>query len=177
MLNLTINATGAEDLYQQIRDLAGPAVLAGYPDEALLAEVRQRMAKRGLLLIVKPADEGEGAQVDNAGDGDPVPPAPKGKPGRKPKAEAAPAAVATTEPPKPLDAATDTAKAMTMTEKPADAPAPTVDDVKKALDAFAAVKGQMPAREKIKSVGLSDRLMDVKPEKFGALIEALKLAA
>lgn len=175
MIDLHIHATDASDLYRQIRDLAGPAILEGYADEALLTEVRQRMAKKGLVVVVKPFEDGAADTVEAppATEDDTTVP-PKGRPGRKPRAVESPAPAAPApEGPKPVEPASDTAKAM------AEISATAIEDVKAALDAYAAIHGQMPAREIIKSVGGSARLMDVPPEKYGALVVALtvKVAA
>lgn len=174
MLDLSIHATDAADLYRQIRDLAGPAILEGYQDEALLAEVRQRMAKKGYVVTVKPFEDDTSA-TDTATNGD-TPEPPKGKPGRKPKAETAPAAIAHEAPkegPKLVDQSTDTAKAMAETTSTEAAPAATQDDVKAALNAYAAVHGQMPARAVMQKEGGCPRLMDIPPAKYGAVIAAL----
>lgn len=54
MIGLHFEAKTTADLYHQIRELAGPAVIEGYPDETILTEVRQRMAKKGFVVVVKP---------------------------------------------------------------------------------------------------------------------------
>jgi hypothetical protein len=53
MIGLHFEAKTTADLYHQIRDLVGPAVIEGYLDDALLAEVRQRMAKKGFVVQLK----------------------------------------------------------------------------------------------------------------------------
>lgn len=177
MLRLEIHAANSKELQAQLNDLAGTAGLACYSDEGLLSEVRQRMASKGLVVKVGPFEEPEDAD-GNAGGSDPVP-APKeekAKPGRKPKAavEAPPAAP---EAPKPIEPASDTAKAMAETSNVA---APSIEDVKAALNAYAGIHGQFPAREKIKLVlpeGATPRLMDVPAAQYGKLIAALKVAA
>lgn len=175
MLDLSIHATDAADLYRQIRDLAGPAILEGYQDEALLAEVRQRMAKKGFVVVIKPFEDDTSA-TDTATNGD-TPEPPKGnKRGPKPKtAEPTQALAAPDAPkggPKLVEPSTDTAKAMT--EKSTDAaPAATQDDVKAALNAYAAIHGQMPARAVMQKEGGCPRLMDIPPAKYGAVIAAL----
>lgn len=176
MFDLSIHATDASDLYRQIRDLAGPAMLEGYPDEALLTEVRQRMAKKGFVVVIRPF-ESETAGADEATTGgEPSPPdAPKGKPGRKPTTKA-PEATKTIEAPKPVEPASDTAKAMA---EQGEAVLVDLNAVKAALDAYAAVHGQMPARAIMQTVGGHARLMDIPVEKYIAVVRALavKVAA
>lgn len=173
MLRLEIQAANSKEMQAQINDLGSGGLIA-YSDEGLLSEVRQRMAAKGLVVKVVPFDDGTSAD-DNASTDVPVPTTEKekGKPGRKTKVTEPPSRfpLGAMEEPKPIDPASDTAKTTAETT-----PA-TIDDVKKALDAFAAVKGQVEARAKIQAIGGAPRLMDVPPDKFGALIEALKLAA
>lgn len=186
MLRLEIQATDAKDMQSKILDIAGSSGLAAFATEAILAELRERMAKDGLVVkVVKFADSGE--ETGDVAEEVPEtvkPPTKKElaaaaklaatQAAHEAAAEAAAAATTTREPPKTVDAASDTAKAMA--EK-SNVTTPTVDDVKTALNAFAAVHGQLKARAKIETAGGSPRLMDVKPEKYAGLIEALKVAA
>lgn len=168
--------------------------LSGFSFEALLAELRQRAAKDGNVVQIVKFESGEPAG--------PTPTEPtKNKPGRPRKpAATAPAAPAAPEPPKPIEPGTQqpaaSAAPETTVQAPATATAPaapesggsewgdddkstevTLDDVKASLNAYSAVHGQATTRKVMEEKGGALRLADIKPEKYGELVRALKVQA
>lgn len=95
-------------------------------------------------------------------------PAPRGR-GRPPKGGAAPATAAAA----PAEAA---AEPDPFAEAPPAAPAATIDEVRAALTALKTATTQENALAVLKSAGGADNLTSLKPEKYGAVVAAAKLA-
>lgn len=175
---VTMNIAGetAIDVMKQIGELA--ALAAGNPldkieTEALLAELRDRLAKNGQVVKIVPFDNektsGEGnspaattrgrqrkSQAEAASDGGA-------------KASAAPAAIEEAEQTIADNSPTVPANAEVTIMAPA-----TLEEVKSALNAFAAANGQVEARKIMQDAGGSAALKDVPVEKFNDLILALQ---
>jgi hypothetical protein len=177
--NVIINFTGntSVDVLAQIRSFAGGegADLSKLTTEDLLTEVRQRLASQNMVVKVLPfAEEGEGTG------GAPAPEPTKQRRTRKAsEPQAAPAtetAPLTAEQLAAYEAVSTTAAPELVIER---APATTtetasIDDVRSALNAYAAIHGQAKARELMQKKGGALVLMQVPADKYGTLVEALK---
>lgn len=180
-VNIHISADTAENALAQARALGGSAGLATIDNDALLAELRERMAKMDppMVVRVEPFETPTiGKVVEGAATMTP-------KRGRRPTVEKAPEPVSTglspgtteavVEEPKPIEPGT---QAEGGGDDCGDGAKPlTLDDVKAALNECGAIHGQAATRGVMQEHGGAARLMDVKPEKFDALVAALKKKA
>lgn len=179
-LHLTIAATNIEDMKAQCRAIAGEGNLASSSNDDLLAELRQRLATEGLVVKVVPFETSQTV--------DPAPTtAPKATRGAgKKNADKEPPKATTTAAPKtgngadPVQSAEqrkaenasdwddDSGETTTATEL-------TIDDVKNALNAYSAVKGQVTARSVMQEVGGAAKLAEIPPTKYAELITRLRV--
>lgn len=178
-LQLIITAHNAATLAAMVREYGGASALDHVTDNELLAALRERMVKQTppMVVRVEPFASADAAPIVE----EKAPRAPR-KP-REPKAEPAAAAETPREEPKATvegtqagaeqAAANDDWGTATTAEE---AKVFTIDDVKTALNACAAVHGQAATREVMQKHG-GARLMDVKAENYGALVGALEAKA
>lgn len=193
-IHVSISGVTAEDVLRSARELGGTTALSSISNDDLLAELRDRFAKTVPPMVVRvELFESNGAATDAKQEAKQEPANKKPTAAEKAAAkaatdaalkEAADKAAATKaagkETPKDTVAGTQTAGdagggdwddgADTST-------APSVDDVKAALNACSAAKGQAATREIMKEVGGSMRLLDVPAEKYADLIAKLNEAA
>lgn len=163
MLTMQLAGETATELFKQLGELA--ALAAGNPldkieTEALLAELRDRLAKNGQVVKIVPFAEKETSTEGTE---------PTGRRTRQKKETAAPAAVEEAE----QTIADNSPTVPASTEVTIMAPA-TLEEVKSALNAFAAVNGQVEARKIMQDAGGSAALKDVPVEKYGDLVLALQ---
>jgi len=140
--------------------------------EELLAELRDRFAKADPPQVVRVEPFASDSASGDAGKATTTRT-------RQPKADK--------EPPKPTNKETQAAAPDASSEQASgddwgsegedDAKEVTMDDVKTALNAYSAKHGQVATRDKMKEVGGSLKLIDIPKEKYGPLVEALKVAA
>lgn len=176
---VSINFNGnMEDVRSAARVFLGETALASTSNDDLLTELRQRFAAQTPPMVVRVL-----AFADEAGPTD----APKTT--RKPRAEKATEAKTTEMPPDQSVPAREEPKATVQgTQEPAAADASewggeeataavkTIDDVRASLNACAAKIGQAGTREIMVATGGAARLVDVKAENFGKLVDALNSA-
>ena len=180
-VHLHVSGKTLADCIAKVAQQAGGVPLTSIETDALIAELRERMAKQGMVVKVLPFDEpvAGAAPANDTG---------TGKRGARKPREEKPA-----EQTKPADKAIET-KTEPVADAPKTAPADvggdwddgdneeagseiTLDDVKSALNEFAATYGQPKAREVISAHAKdkSVRLMDVDPSKYAALVQALRV--
>lgn len=175
-VTLVFNCGDAASALQQVKQFAqgaGGDPLADVSTEALLAALRDRMFKMDPPQVVKvvPFDEtiGLGAALSEkpaaTPDERPVAEPEKPKAARRPR-----------EQPKAVAADTQQAGQATATEAPAggDDKAISREALTDALNACAAKHGQAETRKIMKDAGGAERLMDVKPDAYPKLLNALK---
>jgi hypothetical protein len=200
MIRLEISATDAADFHGQLAGIGGKSTLSSVATEALIEELRERMAKKGHSVEIEPFPPFEGAPTQ------PPDPAPKetgavaaapvpNKRGPKSKSKETPPTpegAGNTTIPDNSDNSSDSAGASVQNSTPADhkdvieeAPIhlrfgviPTREDVIAALNTYAAPRGgQVAGRQKMKEIVGADRLQDVKPEDYAKLVAGLQAAA
>jgi hypothetical protein len=169
-ITVTFFGTNAAEVRKQMAEFcpSGDSSLVQVETEALLKELRDRFAKQGQVVKVVPFANDETAEstVETTS----TPPATKrGRP-RKVAEDAT----------KPFEGTTAAAPEPEKIVEPAPQPVASIEDVKKSLNEFAAVHGQVEARRIMSEVGGSPALKDVPAEKYAAVIEGLsnfKMAA
>lgn len=181
-VTLHFTAPTTADLLAQVRAFGSDnGGLAAVSPEALLAELRDRMAKQVPPMVVRVeqfAPEGTATEEVKTT-----------RTRRKATADEKvstaiinaatveqPGTVEVREEPKPVEAAAQEPAADDWSGGDDAKPVPTLDDVKLALNGCAAVHGQAATREVMQKHG-GARLMDVKAENYGALIAALDAKA
>jgi hypothetical protein len=187
-VHIAISGATAAEVLKMAAELGGSTVIAGMSTDDLLAEVRDRFAKASPAMVVRVEPFSSGAAT--VGDGGPA--AANGKAPTKAEQKAA-AKAATDAALKEAATNKEAPKATTKeTQQPTPAndagggdwdsdsggeetAAPTVDDVKAALNTYSAKHGQAATRDVMKNVGGSMKLLDIPADKYQALIE--KLAA
>jgi hypothetical protein len=159
MIQLTVNAETADQFFKSLAAIGGKQTLAGIGTEALLDELRDRMASQGHTVNIDPVamPAGEPPQSESPKRG-------PGRPRKPAEAKAEP------EPEKP-----DPDQGMAI---PPRSTALSRDDVIAALNTYSASRGgQTAGRTKMQEVCGVTRLQDIKPEDYAKLIEALQAAA
>lgn len=196
-IHVSIIGATMDEVLANARALGGTTETSTIGNEELLAELRDRFSKLSPPMVVRVepfstvVEDATSQTNDNA-----VKPltAAEKKAAEKLQKDAAKAATdqalkaaisaatqaaaaASKEPPKEVAAGAQSgAEAGGGDDWSGEAEGPTVDDVKAALNACSAKKGQAATREIMKEKGGSMRLLDVPAEKFADLIEALQAA-
>jgi len=194
MFTVTIQANSAEDLRLKCMEMAAQFLRINVRDQlnpqtgkvtttqekvdAALAKVHEREKEAKLPL----PEEVQTQPTKNSFE----PKRERGKPGRKPKPkpeaenaaaqEGAQAAPQSTEIPLTPPAQTSTQLEMPVDQPPfaaSSSPSATKDDAIKALSALNEAKGFEAAREALEKLG-AKRMGEVKPEKYGELVEICK---
>ncbi len=194
-VHIHVSGSTISEVINAALGLAGGNALAAIGTDDLLAELRERFAKQTPVMVVR-VEPFEGASSGTVQGADEAKDA--GKPKRPTAAEKAAAKAATDAALKEAADKAAASKAAKEADKPTndgaqaagndtggddwdgddkeDAAAPTVDDVKAALNACSAKVGQAATREIMKTVGGSMRLLDIGADKFADLIKALNEA-
>lgn len=203
--NVSFHGTAAE-IADEVTDFLGREVVARVTTDVILAELRHRMLEQGCSVNIVPMAAKPNGDETPANPATPKPsrkprqtPQPE-TPADVPASDEKVEATAPVEPPSeqnstpekeieqpatapvepgPLDAAA--AASASTAQEATSAPTPTApsrDEVIAALNAFATARGgQVAGRTKMQEVCGVTRLVDVKPEQFGKLLDALKAAA
>lgn len=155
----------ASEVFKQIGELA--AIAGGNPldkieTEALVAELRDRLSKNGQVVKIVPFAEKENSESGNE-------PTRRTRQKKETQAPVIPDAIEQAEQTIADNLPEASATAVVTTLAPT-----TLEEVKSALNAFAAVNGQVEARKIMQDAGGSAALKDVPAEKYGDLVLALQ---
>lgn len=168
--------------------------ISSFSDDQLLAELRQRMASKGMIVRVAKFDEEQGQlplttaatpATNEVPKTEATSPRPRGRPPNASKQisdegrrEIEEAAKRETKPEPKREAAKPVAQAVAdeWDEDPAgdeagEAPTKvTKEDVKAALNRFNAIKGMVTARQMLDRIGGSQKLMDIDAKHYPAIV-------
>jgi len=179
-IQLTIHAENGADFLANLNAIGARISIGELATEALISELRERMAKQGHAVNIDPVGELHAPQQGNGSGAAPAATASEPRrrgPGRSraetqtPQPQAPTAAPQPGQPGQPAQPA-QPAQPQSAFDDPA--PGPSRDDVIKALNAYSEPRGgQVAGRQKMQEVCGVSRLQDVPPGDYGKLIAAL----
>lgn len=185
-VHISISGATAAEVLAHARALGGETATSAISNDDLLAELRDRFSKMSPPMVVRVvpfSDDKSATTTGEAGGATRQPTAAEKKAAAKALADEAAKLKASKEPNKTTVAGAQAGAETgsdwddgTADEGATDDTVPTQDDVKTALNACSAKNGQAATRELMKVHGGSMKLLDIKPENYRALIDALEAA-